>query len=143
MNLTKKQREDIEAVGKEYSLKFIILHGSRATETARENSDLDIAALSLDPCSFEKFLAIQSKLADILGDNQKQELDFKLLNGADPLFRYFVTRDGILLYGNPTAYNEYKAYAFRAYVDSKDLRELENNLLKKSILKLSHRYARP
>ena len=52
------------------------------------------------------------------------DLDFKTLNKVDPLFRYQVIKDGKLLYGNPTDYEDYKAYSYRAYEDARPLFEL-------------------
>lgn len=38
-------------------------------------------------------------------------------------------RSGKLLHGDPSLYCEYKAYAYRDYIDSADLRRLEDRLL--------------
>lgn len=59
----------------------------------------------------------------------------------DPLFRYLVVGDGILLYGNSTDYEEFKAYAFRDYMDSYDLRNLEEQMARAKIRMLEERYA--
>lgn len=141
MEISGDEKEKLADIGKKYDLRFIILHGSCAKGTPQKGSDLDIAVLGSKKLSFEETLKIHGELADIFGDNRERELDLKTLHGVDPLFRHEVTCDGVLLYGDPTDYEEFKAYAYRDYIDSSDLRELEFTLLKKSISALAERYA--
>lgn len=140
MNVTEKQKKLLEKIGKEYDLKFIILHGSYAKDTPREGSDLDIAALGNAPIDGEKYLKLFGEFSNIFGDSKERELDFKTLHNTDPFFRYQIVKDGTLLYGNKTDYEEFKLYAYRAYADSADLRDLEDTLLQKSIQKLTKEY---
>ena len=142
MELAKEQQEKLKEIGRRHDLRFIILHGSYATETPREGSDLDIAGLGDEKIGFDKILELHGEFAGVFGEDPERELDFKTLHGVDPLFRYHVTRDGILLFGNKTDYEEYKAYAYKDYMDSFDLRDLEFALLQKSIRSLSRKYAR-
>lgn len=133
MEVTGEEKLKLEKIGKKYDLRFIVLHGSYAKGTPRPGSDLDIAIVGKDRIGLDEFLDIHGELSDIFGDSPERELDLKTLQGADPLFRYQVTRDGILLYGNRTEFNEFKSYAYRAYTDSYDLRNLQGALLRKSI----------
>jgi predicted nucleotidyltransferase len=142
MNLTEEQQQKIEEVGRKYSLKFILLHGSYATNKIRRDSDLDIALLGEKPIEFDELLAIYSDLSEIFGDNPQRELDIKSLHKADPLFCYQVTKDSQLLYGDLTDFNEFKAYAFSNYFDSKDLFHLERILIQKFQTYLNQKYAR-
>jgi predicted nucleotidyltransferase len=142
MNLTEEQQQKIEEVGRKYSLKFILLHGSYATNKIRRGSDLDIALLGEKPIEFDELLAIYSDLSEIFGDNPQRELDIKSLHKADPLFCYQVTKDSQLLYGDLTDFNEFKAYAFSNYFDSKDLFHLERILIQKFQTYLNQKYAR-
>jgi len=140
MQLTQEQQQKIEEVGKKYSLKFILLHGSFATDKVKTGSDLDIALLGEKFIEFEELLAIYSDLADIFGDNPQRELDIKSLHKADPLFCYQVAKDSKLLYGDLTDFNEFKAYAFSNYFDSKDLFHLEKILIQKFQNYLNRKY---
>lgn len=142
MEISSEQKEKLEEIGRSRSLRFIILHGSYAAGTPQPGSDLDIAILGRRHLSFDEVLEIHGELSQIFDDNKERELDLKTLHGVDSLFRYEVTRDGARLYGNQTDYDEFKAYAYRDYVDSSDLRELEFTLLKKSISALTERYAK-
>jgi len=141
MELTSQQKKQLMNIGKAHNLYFIILHGSYATGKEYAGSDVDIALLGKTFLPFDEVLQIHGELADIFGDSKERELDLKTLHHIDPLFRYQVVRDGVLLYGNKRVYEEFKGYAFRDYMDSSDLRELQDLLLKKSIVALSQRYA--
>lgn len=142
MQLTQEQQQKIEEVGRKYRLKFILLHGSYATDKIRRGSDLDIALLGEKPIEFDELSAIYNDLAEIFGDDPQRELDIKSLHKADPLFFFFFAKDSQLLYGDLTDFNEFKAYAFSNYFDSKDLFHLEKILVKKFQNYLNQKYAR-
>lgn len=136
--LNKYQKIEIERIGREYGLKLLLVYGSFVRNTARLESDLDIAVLGAKEVSFDLLLEIYNRLSDIFKD--KKEIDVKSLHHSDMLFRYYVMRDGILLYGNITDYNQYKSYAFRAYRDSRDLLRLEEILVDKRIKSLQEAF---
>lgn len=142
MRLTEEQQQKIIRVGRKYCLKFILLHGSYATDKIRRGSDLDIAVLGEKPIEFEELLAIHGDLAEIFGDDSQRELDIKSLHKGDPLFCYQVAKDSQLLYGDITDFNEFKAYAFSYYFDSQDLFHLEKILIQKFQNYLNQKYAR-
>jgi predicted nucleotidyltransferase len=141
MRLTEEQQQKIEEVGRKYRLRFILLHGSYATDKMKTGSDLDIALLGEKPIESEELLDIYSDLAEIFGDDPPRELDIKSLHKADPLFCYQVAKDSQLLYGDITEFNEFKAYAFSNYFDSKDLFHLERILIQKFQTYLNQKYA--
>ncbi|MDP2630093.1 MAG: nucleotidyltransferase domain-containing protein [Candidatus Uhrbacteria bacterium] len=122
----------LEKLAKQYRLRFVILHGSHATGKEHSESDVDIAFLPeghMDTMTslelFGPFSLIFSK------KNEYLDLDLKSMEGADPLFRYEVVRDGVLLYGDPTDYEEYKAISARMYDDARSLFDLERVLVHK------------
>lgn len=139
--LTLEIKNATEEIGKRYGLKFIILHGSYAKGTQGPGSDLDIAVLGKHRIDGEEYLKIFGELEDVFGNNRERELDFKTLHNIDPLFRYQVIKDGVLLFGDPREYEEFRLYAYRDYEDSYDLRQLELHLLKKSIRATLKQYA--
>ena len=128
MQLTEQQYEQLRELGNSHGLQFIILHGSYATGKTRSDSDLDIAIVGGAPMTAADRTSFYAGLSDVFGDGSDREIDFKSLYHADSLFRYQVTRDGVLLYGDPRAYAEYKMFAFRDYIDTADLRRLESQL---------------
>jgi len=140
MHLTQEQQQKVEEVGRKFRLKFILLHGSYATNKMKTGSDLDIALLGEKRIEFEELLALYSDLEEIFGGDPQRELDIKSLHKADPLFCYQVAKDSQLLYGDPTDFNEFKAYAFSNYFDSKDLFHLEKILIQKFQNYLNQKY---
>ncbi|MBI2426977.1 MAG: nucleotidyltransferase domain-containing protein [Candidatus Kerfeldbacteria bacterium] len=121
-------KKKLAKVAKLYDLKFVILHGSHAKNAAHIGSDCDIAVLGNTVLDSSRILQLHGDMADVFGDDPDRELDLKTLHKVDPLFRYYVVRDGVLLYGDHTAYEEFKSFAYRAYEDSRPLRELERIL---------------
>jgi hypothetical protein len=45
------------------------------------------------------------------------------------LLRYEITSNGLLLYGNEIDYLSFKSFAFRDYIETKNLRILEKRLI--------------
>jgi len=140
MKLTQLQKQKIIKIGKRYNLKLIILHGSYATDKARQESDLDIGVLGKKLLDFKTVSSIYSDLSEIFGDNKGRELDLKSLHKIDPLFRYQVAKYSQLLYGDTIDFNEFRAYAFQQYNDSRDLFELEKKLVIKYQNHLNKKY---
>lgn len=124
-------QKKLYSTAKKHGLKFVILHGSYATARHQKGSDLDIAVLGKKEIPFAKLLKLIFDFEQIFGNNRERELDMKTLHRVDPFFRYEVTRVGKLLYGDSTDYEEYKAFALRAYEDAKPLFELEHTLAQK------------
>ena len=79
---------------------------------------------------YKLYLDLLGNLSEILqiGTNQ---LDLTDLAKANILLRYETTSRGKLLYGDEDEYTEFKAFAFRDYIDAKPLFELEDILIKK------------
>jgi predicted nucleotidyltransferase len=139
--LAASQKERIASLGRRYHLRFIILHGSAVKGREREDSDRDIALLGYHEIPLKEFFQIHSSFSDLLGDDERHELDLATLHHVDPFFRYQVIRDGVLLYGDPTRYEEFKAYAYRDFVDSADLRRLELHMTRCKQALLTERYS--
>lgn len=104
---------------------MVVAFGSRATgrPIPTPESDLDLALLGGQ--------ASQQACLEELGQVfPAHNLDFVELGRADPLLRYEIMRTSVLLHGDPDLYCEYKAYAYRDYIDSADLRRLEDRLFR-------------
>lgn len=140
-SLTVTQREKLTIIGAKYHLRFVILHGSFALGKEQEGSDIDIAILGYRKPAPEEFFNIQDDLADLLCQYQKHELDLKTIHQVDPFFRYLVLRDGVLLYGDLSEYQQLKVYAFRDFTDTSDLRRLDLHLIRKKQKILDERYS--
>lgn len=108
-------------------LRLVVLYGSYAKRRADTESDLDIAVLG---CPAEKYLECYKFLSDIF---EQYDLDMVRLEDADALFRHEVMHEGVLLYGSPDPFFEYRAFAYRDFVDSADLFALEEVLFRKKM----------
>lgn len=131
-NLPAYSQEQLRLVCSELRIRLLILFGSRAQvdRTIQPESDLDLGIL-LYPGDQKPHLGLYvDRLADIFPGSL---LDIGFLNQTDPLFRFEVVREGILLFGEEMDFLEYKAFAFREYIDSKDLRDLEEELFQRKM----------
>jgi predicted nucleotidyltransferase len=143
MLLTKAQKQKIDQIGKKYNLRLILLFGSFSRGEARPESDLDIAILGQEPISFDTLLRIYSEMPFVFDNdgNKRRDLDLVSLHDVNPLFRFYVMRDSILLYGKSIDYYSFKAYAFRDYQESQSLLKLMDILINKRQKYLLKNYA--
>ena len=120
------QLADIAGV---FGLRLIVLFGSRATGSPPPgpDSDFDVAVLG---CQTQDFWSCYQSLAGVFAGGQ---LDLVRLEEADPLFRHEIMHGGVRLYGDPDLFCDYRAYVYRDYVDSADLRALEQTLFRKKM----------
>lgn len=95
-----------------------------------KDSDIDIAVLGAKPISTDDLITLNNEFAQIF---KAYEIDVKSLHKTDPLFRYHVMQNSVLLYGRSYDFLTFKSYAFRSYHDSKDLFRLKETLIKKRI----------
>jgi predicted nucleotidyltransferase len=129
----KVDREKIEKYAFEKGIKFIILFGSQALGNRRENSDFDVAVLT----TREKNISVLENYSEILDFLSKTlgipdyRIDLTNLNKANPFLKYEVVCSGKLLYGDEDEYADYRAGAFKDYIDSQPLFHLEKYLIKK------------
>jgi len=127
---------DRERIGKyafEKGIKFIILFGSQAVGDRHENSDFDVAVLTTREKNLsvlKNYSEILDFLSNILGIPDYR-IDLTNLNKANPFLKYEVVSSGKLLYGDEDEYADYRAGAFKDYIDSQSLFHLEKYLIKK------------
>lgn len=117
-------------IAEKYNILFIIIYGSVAKGDIKEESDIDIALLGKKEISFNNLIAINNDFIDIFNNDK---IDIKSLHNTNPLFRYEVTKDGMLLYGDKEDYIRYRIYAFRSFCESKKLFNIKKEQTKKQI----------
>jgi predicted nucleotidyltransferase len=123
----------LRAAAEDMGLRLVVLFGSRVGgEHIHSESDVDvgIVAGSQTVAVLDAYSALAPAFAG--------RLDVAILNDTDPLFRFEVFSHGMLLYGDPDLFAEYQAYAYRDYMDSADLRALEDALSRKKLDRLLH-----
>ncbi len=134
-------KDDVASIGRKYGLKLILLHGSFAAGTATSESDLDIVILGRSKPTVDQFMKIHHEFAQMLADiDPARELDLTTLHRADPLFCFQVAQKSLLLYGTSDDYHEFLSYAFKFYMDSGDLFELERTQVLKFQKYLNEKY---
>lgn len=129
MEITKDQKLKITKIAKKFQLKLIVIFGSFANGKHRKDSDLDIAVLGLKEISFNEQISLTNKLSLIFNKN----IDLSVLNRANPLLLFQVSKNSILLYGSREEFLKFKLYAFNAYNDYAPYFEMEKKLNKKII----------
>jgi predicted nucleotidyltransferase len=126
-------KEKLKKYAPEKGIKFIILFGSQATGNVLKESDFDLAVLTTK----EKSISTLDNYNDVLDflkgalEISDYKIDLTNLNKANPFLRYEVISSGILLYGDEDEYAGYRAFAFKEYIDSRSLFDLEKFLVKK------------
>jgi predicted nucleotidyltransferase len=121
----------LEQVARELGLRMVVLFGSRATGRAlRPVSDLDIAVLDRAVPTWSRWVEVHGALSRVF---RPYELDLAFLNTADALFRLEIMRQGVLLYGDRDTFDVYRIFAYRDFVETKDLRRLEDVLMRKKM----------
>ena len=125
----------LEAVCREHDVRLLVLYGSRATNRPPPGpkSDLDLAAWMPGTSAYACYRDLYPALSKVC---EGYTVDLAPLHSADPLFRYEVMREGRRLFGSVDDFLEYQAYAYRDYVDSADLRALEDVLFRKKMARI-------
>jgi predicted nucleotidyltransferase len=116
-------------------VRLVVLFGSHAGagRWPHEDSDLDIAVSLKRVPTLEAWAALHASLSDVF---RGFEIDLAVIGAADPLFRWEIMRDGILLFGDELEFLELRAFSYRDFVDSADLRALEQGLFEKKLTAL-------
>lgn len=129
MEITGSQKLKITKIAKKFQLKMIIIFGSFASGKNRKDSDLDIAVLGLKKVSFKNQINLSNEFSRIFNKNS----DLSVLNKANPLLLFQVSKNSILLYGKQEDFFKFKLYAFNTYNDYLPYFEMEQKLNKKII----------
>lgn len=136
MEISNEQKEKLAKFAEENGIKFIVLFGSQAKETVRKDSDFDIAVLTVPEknikTNMENYNNILFGLSKIL-DIPDYKTDLTNLNSANILLKYEITTKGKLIYEKGDDYEEFKARAFREYIDARPLFNLEDFLIRKRL----------
>jgi predicted nucleotidyltransferase len=100
---------------------MLVLFGSHAPGglPPRPDSDVDLALRFAPGAARPSRWRIFDALEPLFPGH---ELDLVMLADADPLLRWEIMERGVLLAGDIDAFHEYRAFAYRDFVDSADLR---------------------
>jgi len=122
-------QDRLTKITEEMELRLVVLFGSwaRGSPAPTPDSDIDIAILGLPQSRYWDCLRA---LGEVFPGRL---LDVVRLENADPLFRHEVMHKAILLWGDPDLFSEYRAFAYRDFIDSADLFSLEQALFTKKM----------
>ncbi|MEA3411760.1 MAG: nucleotidyltransferase domain-containing protein [Pseudomonadota bacterium] len=125
-------KKRLSSTTNDFGLGLVVLFGSHAKGrlTPGPESDVDIAVYG---CPRDQYWECYRALCEVFGE---VDLDLVRLEDADPLFRFEIMQSGRLLEGDPDLFCEYRAYAYRDFVDSADLFALEQTLFEKKMARL-------
>ncbi len=122
---------DLERIARKYGIRLILQFGSTVTGPLHPASDVDIAVLLERPApTLEEHAGLLHELQGLFPD---REVDLAVLNRADPLFLKKVTESCRLLYGEPSALQRLKLYAFRRYQDHRKYLDLERRFVARAV----------
>ena len=124
--------EGLARVAQEMGLRLVVLFGSRSKHrpSPAPYSDVDIALLGMPEGRF------QAGVDALYGVFRDHPLDVVRLEEADPLLRHEIMHEGVLLWGEPGLFCDYRAFAYREFTDAADLFALEQALFAKKMKRL-------
>lgn len=115
-----KITEIIDILKKQFNCDVIILFGSYARETQRQDSDIDIAFKTKRNISKQELFDTAQKLEGIL----KKDVDLIDLNNISDSFRYEILINGKVIYcEDDFQFDLYKLDMFREYLELNESRK--------------------
>ncbi len=129
-NVVKTHNQKIEKLAKKYDLNLLLLFGSRVKykKFLHEESDFDVAYLSKRELFGKEIIALNCDLMDIFNSDR---VDLTDLKNTNPFLRYEIAKNSLLLYGKEMEYLEFKAFAFKDYINHKPLFGLTTVLIRR------------
>ncbi len=126
----------LDRAARRLGLRLVVRFGSRARRSdlrPAPESDLDLALLAGEPSMsvLDAYRALAPAFPGV-------DLDLVILNDAEPLICYEALCAGDRLWGDPDLHAASVVHAYRAFVESDDLRATETVLARRSIQRLRH-----
>jgi predicted nucleotidyltransferase len=130
--------EELERTCERLGVRLLVLFGSHSPGglAPGPGSDVDVALSFHRDAARVAVLDLHEQLAAAFPGGQ---LDIVLLHDADPLFRWEIMERATLLYGDVDEFLEYRAFAYRDFMDSADLRALERTLSDRKMKRIRER----
>jgi len=127
-----KLKDAIAGCAAPYGIEFAALFGSRATGRVHAKSDTDIAIDSARRLSPHDIASLSQDIAARVGYSA-EVVDVRV---ASPLLLRDAARDGMLLYEKePGAFERFRVYGYKRFMESKPLREIRRASLDRFLAK--------
>ncbi|MDI3533154.1 MAG: uncharacterized protein PWR28_1499 [Synergistaceae bacterium] len=132
--MKKENKKEIEAKLRDFfamqDIKLAFLIGSYAMETARPDSDVDIAVLFGRSFDVKQVLDLKEQLTELVG----VAVDLVVLDSVGPVMKMQALKTGILLHAEKGAYEQFFVSTVNEYDDLKYCRrEIEENILRRRL----------
>lgn len=123
----------IKTLADKYGLSLVVLFGSQARGKTHPGSDTDIAFFSEQPKNMRDIAEMQMEFTEKL---RIKDIELVDLAGKAPLFLKRVADEGRALYEkNSGAFDKFRIYAFKRYVEAKPLYRLRHASLQRYLQK--------
>jgi predicted nucleotidyltransferase len=132
------RREALERICERLGVRLLVLFGSQSPGglPPGPGSDIDVALSFQRDAARVPVLDLHEQLALAFPRGQ---LDIVLLHDMDPLFRWEILERATLLFGDVDEFLDYRAFAYRDFMDSADLRALERTLSDRKLKRIWER----
>ena len=131
MIINEDTKREITTIAQKHELALVVLFGSQATGHIHPKSDIDIGFITRKEIDYHESYDINRALARAFKNTNIEEVN---LQNVSPELKKQVADVGILLYEeNSSVFDLFKIHAFRSYMDTKPLRLLREQSLKKFI----------
>ena len=127
MEIPLKRREALESLAEEFGVAMILAFGSvvRGAEHAASDLDLALRFRTAQP-DLDAYLRLTEALRNVFGG---REIDWVVLERADPLLLKKIAEDCALLVGSTRDFHEFRMHAFKRYQDHKRFLAMERRFL--------------
>jgi predicted nucleotidyltransferase len=121
-----------------YRLQLIVLFGSAARGRMSSESDIDLGILVGKKLNLSKRTALWSEFSRLF----PHEVDLTILNYLNPVFRFEIARDGIVLFEDRVdRWDNWKSYTIRQYWDTEKFRLDLSNFIARRAEEMRHALA--
>jgi predicted nucleotidyltransferase len=109
----------LQTLASKHQLQLIVLFGSAARGTMREESDLDIGIQSKKKLSHAQRLSLWSDLSGLFD----RDVDLTVLNYPNPVLDFEIAKEGLLLFeAEENVWENWKSFRVRHYWDTEKFR---------------------
>lgn len=126
--------KELKEIAKRFDLSLVIAFGSQVTGKFKLDGDLDIAVLfdsSRRQITTELGSALLEALARIF---PAYRLDLVILNFADPLLKFRVSQEGMVLYQKGEhLFQRFRLSSIKQHIDSAKFYKMEREFLKRYV----------
>lgn len=131
--ISRVDQKQLDNLAEEYGLNFLVLFGSRAVGSNREDSDFDIAYSGKRKLSYSEETFLMEKLAHLL-ETSPDKIDPVNTADAGPLLAKQIALEAEML-SEPkeNSFDLFQMYAFSRYFDAEFLLNLQKENAEKRI----------